>query len=139
MQIKDVMTREVDLIGPTTTINEAARMMRDDDIGILPVAEADRLIGMITDRDIVVRAVAQGKDPGSTSVREAMSDRVLYCFEDQSTDEVAANMGEQQVRRLPVLNRDKRLVGIISLGDLSVGGAVGEAGEALENISEPAA
>ena len=139
MQIKDVMTPKVDLIDPSTRITEAARMMRDDDVGILPVAEADRLVGMITDRDIVVRAIAEGKNPGSMPVRDAMSERVLYCFEDQSTDEVAANMGDQQIRRLPVLNRDKRLVGIVSLGDLSVGGAVGEAGAALESISEPAA
>lgn len=138
MQIKDVMTSDVDLIEPATTINEASRMMRDDEVGALPVAQDDSLVGMITDRDIVVRAIAEGKDPSATPVRDAMSERVLYCFDDQSPDEVAANMGENQIRRLPVLNRDKRLVGIVSLGDLSTGGAAGEAGEALEHISEPA-
>lgn len=138
MKIQDVMTDDVDLIEANTTLAQAARLMRDDDIGVLPIAENDRLIGMITDRDIVLRAVAEGKDPSATPVREAMSKAVLYCFDDQSTEEVAANMGRNQVRRLPVLNRDKRLVGIVSLGDLSIGGAAGEAGEALEQISEPA-
>jgi len=92
---------------------------------------------MVTDRDIVVRTIALGKDPAKTPVREAMSDQVLYCFEDQSTEEVSANMGENQVRRLPVVNRDKRLVGIVALGDLSSRGATKEAGSALGEISEP--
>lgn len=137
MQIKDLMTRDVELIGPTAMIKDASRMMRDNDIGALPVANGDRLVGMLTDRDIVVRAVADGKDPGETPVSEVMSERVLYCFDDQSTEEVAENMGGNQIRRLPVLNRDKRLVGIVSVGDLSVGGAVSQAGEALGQISEP--
>ncbi|MGF1629137.1 MAG: CBS domain-containing protein [Kiloniellaceae bacterium] len=136
MKIKDVMTTEVDVIDPTVMIAEVSRKMRDQDIGVLPVGEGDRLIGMITDRDIVVRAIAEGKDPTATAVREAMSDQVFYCFEDQSTEEIAANMGEKQIRRLPVLNHDKRLVGIVSLGDLSAGGANREAGGALGEISE---
>lgn len=134
MQIRDVMSNKVELIDPTTTIHDAARMMRDDDIGILPIAENDKLVGVVTDRDIVVRTLAEGKDPTTTTVREAMSRRVLYCFDDQSVDEVADNMGEKQVRRLPVLNRNKRLVGIVSLGDLSLGG-VRKAADALEHIS----
>lgn len=138
MKVKDVMTANVDVIDPAAKIAEASRRMRDEDIGALPVGEKDKLVGMVTDRDIVVRAVAEGKDPEKTTVREAMSDQVLYCFEDQSTEEVAANMGENQVRRLPVVNRDKRLVGIVSLGDLSSRGATGEAGSALGEISEPA-
>lgn len=137
MQIKDLMTREVDLIGPAMKINEASRLMRDDDVGILPVQKDDRLVGMITDRDIVIRAVAEGKNPALTPVGEAMSEKILYCFEDQSAEEVAENMGANRIRRLPVLNRDKRLVGIVSLGDLSVKGAPRHAGEALEQISEP--
>lgn len=136
MLIRDVMTDEVDLIHPNTTIDEVSRVMRDEDVGILPAADGDRLVGMVTDRDIVVRAVADGKDVASTPVRDAMSEHVLYCFQDQSSDEVAANMGENQIRRLPVLNREKRLVGIVSLGDLSTRGAGDAAGEALEDISE---
>lgn len=138
MLVKDAMTTEVDLIEPTTILCEAARIMRDDNVGILPVAEDDRLVGMLSDRDIVVRAIAQDKDTRSTPVREAMSSRVLYCYDDQSVDEVAANMSENQVRRLPVLNRDKRLVGIVSLGDVSVAGSARAAGEALEGIAERA-
>lgn len=138
MQIKDVMTEVVDLVDPETRIADAARKMRDNDIGALPVGEGDQLVGLLTDRDIVVRAIAEGKDPDSFTVREAMSKRVLYCFDDQSTDEVATNMGMEQVRRLPVVDREKRLVGIVSLGDLSAGGANREAGEALGRISEAA-
>ena len=138
MQIRDVMTREVDLVDPTTVLTDAARLMRDGDVGVLPVGENDRLIGVVTDRDIVVRALANSRNPDSTPVREAMSDKVFYCFDDQSTEEVAANMGDQQIRRLPVVNRDKRLVGIVTLGDLSAGGATREAGAALGLISESA-
>jgi len=137
MKVKDVMTANVDVINPAAKIAEASRRMRDEDVGALPVGENDKLLGMLTDRDIVVRMVAEGKDPEKTAVREAMSDQLLYCFEDQSTEEVAANMGENQIRRLPVVNRDKRLVGIVSLGDLSSRGATGEAGSALGEISEP--
>lgn len=137
MKIKDVMTAGVDVIDPGAMLAEASRRMRDEDVGALPVGEGDRLIGMVTDRDIVCRAVADGKDPNRTAVSEAMSDQVLYCFDDQSTEEVSANMGENQVRRLPVVNRDKRLVGIVSLGDLSSRGATREAGGALGEISEP--
>lgn len=138
MQIKDVMTEVVDLVDPETRIADAARKMRDNDIGALPVGEGDQLVGLLTDRDIVVRAIAEGKDPDSFTVREAMSKRVLYCFDEQSTVEVATNMGMEQVRRLPVVDREKRLVGIVSLGDLSAGGANREAGEALGRISEAA-
>jgi len=138
MQIRDVMTQEIELVDPTAAVTDVARVMRDSDVGVLPVGEGDRLTGVVTDRDIVVRTLANGKNPETTPVREAMSDRVLYCFEDQSTDEVARNMGEQQIRRLPVVNREKRLVGIVTLGDLSAGGATREAGAALGLISENA-
>lgn len=137
MMVRDVMTPDVDVINPSANVAEAARRMRDEDIGALPVGEGDRLVGMVTDRDIVVRAVADGRDPESLSIRDVMSEKVLYCFDDQSTEEASANMGELQVRRLPVVNRDKRLVGIVSLGDLSNRGANLEAGEALSDISEP--
>lgn len=137
MQITEVMTKDVSLVDPATPVNEASRLMRDADIGVLPIGEGDRLVGMVTDRDIVLRAVAEGRDPTTTTVRDVMSDQILYCFEDQSTEEVAANMGDNQIRRLPVLNRDKRLVGIVSLSDLTEGTRAGVAGEALEQITEP--
>lgn len=136
MKISEAMTRDVRLATPQQTICEAAQLMADLDIGLLPVRDGDRLVGMLTDRDIAVRAVAAGRGP-STPVSEVMSSEVKYCFEDQDVEEVTANMGDIQVRRLPVLSRDKRLVGIISLGDIAAGlGAQAEAGEALAGISE---
>jgi CBS domain-containing protein len=119
MFVKDCMTKKVEIADPEMSLREAAQKMHQGDFGFMPVGEKDRLVGMVTDRDITVRAVAQGKDAAKTKVREIMSDQVLYCFEDQTTEEVAENMGLNQVRRLPVLNRQKRLVGILSLGDLA--------------------
>jgi CBS domain-containing protein len=110
--------------------------MRDEDIGSLPVVENERLVGMVTDRDIVVRAVAEGQDVRTATAREAMSPRILYCFDDQTVEEVLENMGEQQIRRLPVVDRDKRLVGVVSLGDLARS-AKKKAGDALKEISQP--
>jgi len=117
MKISECMTPKVQVVSPTQSLLEAANLMSELDIGVLPVAENDRLIGMITDRDIVVRGVAGGLGP-EAAVREVMSSQVRYCFDDQSVEEVIRNMGDIQVRRLPVLNRDKRLVGIVSLGDV---------------------
>ena len=119
MKVSKCMTRDVELVSPTQTIRDAAQMMADLDAGALPVQQDDRLVGMITDRDIAVRAVAQGKSP-ETRVRDVMSPEVLYCFDDQEIEDVSRNMGEVKVRRLPVVNRDKRLVGIISIGDLAL-------------------
>src|SRR5690242_20038396 len=140
MQLKDIMTPKPECIGPEATLQEAARRMRDLDVGPLPVCgENDRLAGMITDRDITVRAVAEGKDPKTTPVREAMTKDVIYSFEDQDVQEAARTMQERQVRRLVVLDRDKRLVGIVSLGDLAVEtGDRQRAGEVLQDVSEPA-
>ena len=119
MQVREAMTRDVRIANPGQPIRDVARMMAEIDAGAMPVGENDRLVGMITDRDITVRAVAQGKGP-DTPVRDVMSaEQVLYCFEDEDIDEVAKNMADVKVRRLPVVNRDKRLVGIISLGDLA--------------------
>lgn len=118
MRISDCMTRDVRVADPDQTLREAARMMAELDAGILPVGENDRLVGMITDRDIAVRAVAHGKSP-DTPVREIMNAQVRYCYEDDDVDEVLANMADIQVRRLPVLSREKRLIGIVSIGDLS--------------------
>lgn len=140
MQLKEIMTRGVEVIHPDATLAEAARKMKDFDVGPLPVCDGDRLVGMLTDRDITVRATAAGQDPNTTRVREAMSEEIVYCFEDDDVTEAARLMEERQIRRLVVLNRDKRLVGIVSLGDLAVHAAEeAVAEEALEAISEPAA
>jgi CBS domain-containing protein len=136
MKIKDVMTHDVRFVTPDTPLTEIARQMRDDGIGAVPVVENDRMIGMVTDRDIVVRCVATGSIDGATA-RMAMSPRVLYCYEDQSVNEILDNMAEQQVRRMPVVNRDKRLVGVVSIGDLSQK-AQRKAGESLKEISQSA-
>src|SRR5688572_27041303 len=117
MQVKDVMTPGVECTEPRATVREAAQRMRDLDVGVLPVCgEDDRLAGMITDRDITVRAVAGEYDLAKSVVREVMTPKVVYCFDDQNVKEAAELMQEHQVRRLVVLNRDKRLVGVLSLG-----------------------
>jgi CBS domain-containing protein len=136
MKVSEVMTRDVQLIEPAQTIRDAAKMMAELDAGIMPVREGDRLVGMITDRDIAVRAVAEGKGP-DTPVREVMTDDVKYCYEDEDTEDVARNMADIQVRRLPVLNQDKRLVGIISLGDMAVSDGSERVGDAVAGISQP--
>jgi CBS domain-containing protein len=137
MQIKDVMTADVSFVNADTSILEIARKMRDHDIGSTPVVENDRLVGMVTDRDIVVRLVADGGDGRVKTARDAMSPRVLYCFGDETVEAVLENMGDQQVRRLPVVDRDKRLIGVVSLGDLALSGKRRAAGEALKEISQP--
>lgn len=137
MQIREVMTRDVKLADPAMKLNEAAALMRDGDFGLLPVGENDRLVGTITDRDITIRAVAEGKDPTATTVRDAMSEGIHYCFDDQTVDEAADLMSEAQIRRLPIVNRDKRLVGIVALADLATEVKAAEpAGEALGGVSE---
>lgn len=137
MKVRDCMTKKADVASPDMTICEVARKMKEGDYGFLPVGENDRLVGIITDRDITVRAVADNKDPKTTTVRDVMSKEVLYCFDDQDVSEVAKNMGERQVRRMPVVNRDKRLVGVVSLGDLALKKeGMKEAASALSNISQ---
>src|SRR5687768_12070285 len=115
MKISDCMTRKVRVIEPGLSLREAARIMADLDAGVLPVGDKDRLVGVLTDRDIAIRAIAAGKGP-EARVSEAMSPEVKYCYEDEDVEHVARNMGDLQVRRLPVMNRDKRLVGIVTLG-----------------------
>jgi len=136
MKVSDAMSRDVQLASPTQSIRNAAKIMARIDAGVLPVGENDRLIGIITDRDIAIRAVAEGK-ASTTKVRDIMSEEVLYCYEDQDLDEVAQNMSEMKVRRLPVINREKRLVGIISLGDLARNEDPDTAGQTISHISEP--
>jgi CBS domain-containing protein len=135
MMVGQVMTTRVSWVGPDFTVPEIARRMRSEDIGSLPVAHNDRLIGMVTDRDIVLRAVADGGDIERVTAKQVMSAEVLYCFEDESVAAVLKNMGDNQIRRLPVLDREKRLVGVVSLGDLSRA-ATQKAAGALRDISE---
>jgi len=136
--VSEVMTREVELARPDQSVQEVAKRMADLDTGAIPVGEDDRLVGMVTDRDIAVRVTAEGKDPKETRVREIMSEGVRYCFEDEGIEQVAENMAEQQIRRLPVVNRDKRLVGIVSLGDIAAGSPQEVSGAALRGVSQPA-
>ena len=136
MQIKEIMTTDPELIDPEASIRKAAKRMRDEDIGALPVGENDRLIGMVTDRDIAVRGVAEDRAPETTTVRDVMSEKVYYCFEDDDVEDAARCMAENQVRRLPILNRDKRLTGIVSLADIAQTGEECEK-TALEGVSEP--
>lgn len=138
MKVQDVMTQDVTMAAPQTTLQQAACMMRDMDIGALPVGENDRLVGMITDRDIAVRAVAAGKSPHS-AVADIMTRDIKYCYCDQDLDEVTDNMADIQLRRLAVLDRDKRLVGILALGDIAISSDNDCATEALAGISRPTA
>ena len=139
MYIYEVMTPRAECINPDASLQEAAERMRRLDVGSLPVCDKDRLVGMLTDRDIAIRSVSEGHNPRSDHVRDAMTPKVVYCFVDQDVAEAADIMKRLQVRRLPVLDRDKHLVGIVSLGDLAVeSGNEQLAGETLEAISEPA-
>ena len=135
MLISEVMTRDVTVASPDDTLQCVARIMEDEDFGSLPVAENDRLVGMLTDRDITIRAVAQGLAPQESKVREVMTTDVQYVYDDELVRDVANVMGDLHVRRLPVLNRDRRLVGIVSLGDLALSTPT-DAGDALQSIAE---
>jgi|ERR687897_668817 CBS domain-containing protein len=136
MKIREAMTPDVRVANLEQTIQQAARIMAELDAGVLPVGENDRLVGMITDRDIAIRAIAEGKGPDA-KVRDVMTQDVKYCYEDQDVSEVTPDMADLQVRRLPVLNRDKRLVGIVSLGDIAISPDTGRAADALSGISRP--
>jgi CBS domain-containing protein len=136
MRVSEAMSRDVRIANPNQRISEAAKVMTEIDAGILPVGENDRLVGMITDRDIAVRAVAGGKGP-DTTVREVMTTEVKYCFEDEDLVHVSKNMAELQLRRLPVVNRDKRLVGILALADIAVVEGSRTTGRAIEGITRP--
>jgi CBS domain-containing protein len=135
VQISEVMTREVELVRPDDTIRTAAQRMAELGVGALPVGEGGRVVGMVTDRDIAVRGVAAGLAPDRATLREVMSGTVQSCFEDEEMAEVARRMADAAVRRLPVLSRDGRLVGIVALGDLAVAGERGEAAAALHGVS----
>lgn len=138
MKLREIMTPRVEVLPPTATLQAAAQRMKEIDVGSLPVCDGERLLGTLTDRDITIRATAEGWDPRTTTVSEVMSREIVYCFEDQDVEEAADVMESRQVRRLPILTRDKRLCGIVSLGDLAVRTGSHElSGEALEAVSEP--
>jgi CBS domain-containing protein len=142
MQIREVMTHAPAIVHSNAAVRDAAAKMRELDVGSLPVCDGERLEGVITDRDIAIRLVAEGLDASNTKVSDIMTPGATYCFEDQSVDEAATVMEAHQIRRLPILNREKRLVGVLSLGDLAVRTEGTEdqdlSDEALKNISEPA-
>jgi len=119
MKVNEIMTREPHVIDPNTTVRDAAKAMREDDVGALPVAENDRLVGMVTDRDIAMRAVATDQTPGNTAVRSVMSEGVYYCFDDVEVSEAAGVMADHKVQRVPVVDREKRLVGVLAVADLA--------------------
>ena len=138
MKLHEVMTRDVEIIHPEDTLQTAAKKMRDRNIGFLPVCEGDRLIGVLSDRDLIVRALADGADSSAIVGRDLVTSPAIYCFEDQSLDEAAKLMHDNQIRRLVILNRDdKRMVGVISLGDLAINVDDKLSGDVLQSISEP--
>lgn len=137
-QLKDLMSRDVKVVSPDMSIKDAARKMRDGDFGMMPVGEDDRMIGTLSDRDIAIRAVAEGMDV-DTKVRDVMSEGIAWAYEDDSVEHAAKIMSERQVRRLPVVDRDKRLVGIVALGDFAVESSdIQPVAQALSEISKPA-
>lgn len=138
MEVRNVMTSELKSVDAEQSVTDAARLMAEEDFGAAPVVEGGRLVGMLTDRDIVVRGVAAGGDVGSMKCAELMSGKAYSCRQDENVDDVAARMSQLQVRRMPVVDADENLVGIVSLGDLATRGAEKSAGDALQGISEPA-
>lgn len=138
MKVGDIMTRDPRVVRPDTSVADAAKVMRELDVGSLPVCDGSRLVGMITDRDITTRSTAEGVDPTQVLVNDVMTPKIKYCFEDQDIHEVARIMQEDQIRRLPVLDRQKQMVGIVALGDLSVDAGIDTlSGKTLEEISRP--
>jgi CBS domain-containing protein len=137
-QVADVMTRGVRTMSPTDSLMFAAKAMEELDVGVMPVCDGERLVGMVTDRDITIRGVAHGCPIESTPLRDVMSPQVEYVYEDQTIEEVTEQMQDAQIRRLPVLDRQEQLVGILSLGDIAAKADSDQAGQALTDISEPA-
>jgi CBS domain-containing protein len=137
MKVHEIMTAHARCVGPENTLVEAAGLMRELDVGALPVCEEDRLVGIVTDRDLALRGIANGKDPNTATIGEVMTAGVVHVFADQSVEEVARLMETRQIRRVPVLNRGKRLVGIVSLGDIAISSNPAFSGLALRDVSEP--
>lgn len=136
MKVQEMMTTDVCVVSPNNTLRDAAMLMEKMDIGSLPVGANDRLVGIITDRDIAIRAVAQGKSP-DTTVQEAMSTDIKYCYDDEDIDHVARNMAELELRRMPVVNRDKRLVGVVSLANFAYSGDKKSSDKLLNGVAAP--
>ena len=134
--ISEIMTTDVKVLSPDNDLQKAAQLMRDEDIGAIPICNGKKLVGMITDRDIVIRALADGKSPSEVKVSEIMTDQIMWCFEDQTVGEVLQEMGNQQIRRVPVITRDMDLCGIVSLGDLAIRDHA-NTDPTLEKISSP--
>ena len=138
MLVKEIMTHNVDVVSPGDTLEQAARKMQELNVGPMPVCEGNRVVGLLTDRDITVRATAAGCDPKTTLICDAMTQDLICCYEDQEVQEAARLMQAKQIRRLPVLNRANELVGIVSLGDLATAAMDrGQSGEVLKEVSEP--
>ena len=138
MQLREIMTRDVEVVSLEARVQEAAKKMKELDVGVIPVCDGRRLRGLVTDRDIAVRLAAEGRNPTETLVSEIMSKEIFYCFEDQEIEEAASVMEAGQIRRLPILDKDKQLVGIVSLGDISVrSNDMDSAAEVLQEVSEP--
>jgi CBS domain-containing protein len=140
MRLGEIMTRDVEVIGSNAPLKEAAAKMKELDVGLIPICDGDRLKGTLTDRDITIRATAEGKNPSKTKVSAIMSTDIAYCYEDQEIEEAVSLMETRQIRRLPILNRDQRLVGIVALSDLAMHAGQNEMiGETLKEVSRPAA
>ena len=137
MKLNQIMTRDVEVIHPDDTLQTAAEKMRSRDIGFLPVCDGDRLIGVLTDRDLITRALAEGTESKAMLGRDLVTSPAIYCFDDQNVDEAAKLMHDNQIRRLVVLSRDKQMVGVISLGDLAISADDKLSGEVLQSVSEP--
>lgn len=138
MKVSDIMTRQVEVADPADTLRQIARTMAERDIGSMPVCDGRKIRGMITDRDIVIRAVAKGTEAAATAA-SIMTTEIEYCFEDDDLEDVCARMSDRQVRRLPVVDRDKNLVGVVALGDLALANKDKATGETLQQISQPGA
>jgi len=139
MEVRQIMSTNVECVAPGTTLNEAAARMKTRDIGFLPVCDNNRIVGTLTDRDVMLRAIAEDMDARKTKVKDIMTKEVFYCFDDQDVKEVAQNMSQQQVRRMIILNRDKKLVGVVSIGDVAkTDGEQKVSAETLRQISQAA-
>ncbi|MES2205929.1 MAG: CBS domain-containing protein [Pseudomonadota bacterium] len=136
--ISEIMSTDVKVLKPDNSLQTAAQLMSELNVGGIPVCDGDKLIGMVTDRDIAIRGVAYGKDINKTTIKEVMSSDVHWCFDDQQIEEVSEKMSDIQIRRIPVMNRQKKLVGIVSLGDIAAKHSSREAAETLKDISYPA-
>ncbi len=136
MEIADAMHKKADWVSADTTVSEIAKMMKTDDIGAIPVGKDDRLVGMVTDRDITLRVIAEGRDPTKTKAEDIMSKGIIYCQTNQTVEDAIHLMDQKKIRRLPVLNAKKRLVGMLSLGDISHAASRELAGELVKAVSD---